>query len=179
MTQKAQNSEQTMTTASKIDSALILPFIQATKNDQPSRRDIAKYVSTTNPPMEQVAQLQTWQASSEDGLIETETCTNCWAISVLDSESTNEPVLVNGCDGCQKTICNFCHIHVQGPYEHRCVCDECAQITETVPTEYDEVRNIILNYTARCEASSKNYLDGRVLNGSRLDHNILSNVELC
>ena len=154
-----------MSKATTIDSALILPFIQATKNDQPSKSDITKYVKAENPPEAEVAQLEAWQKAHEDGLIETEICTNCWAISVMDVNSTAEPVLINQCDDCQKTICNCCHVHVPGPSEQRCLCTECAQSTETVPVEYSDVKQIIYHYTGRCEDSGKDHLDGRVLNG--------------
>ena len=61
----------------------------------------------------------------------------------MDVNSTAEPVLINQCDDCQKTICNCCHVHVPGPSEQRCLCTECAQSTKTVPVEYSDVKQII------------------------------------
>ena len=55
---KSRKTKDKMSKATTIDSALILPFIQATKNDQPSKGDITKYVKAENPPEAGVAQLE-------------------------------------------------------------------------------------------------------------------------
>ena len=112
-----------MTTASQINAQLLIQFFRDRDESYPSDEDIKQYISRANPTKDVAANLQLWQQANETGTVETDFCTNCWAISVLDRGHAEEPVLLNACEGCYKTICNFCHTHNNA--DERCLCSDC------------------------------------------------------
>ena len=114
-----------MTIASQINAQLLIPFFRYHRCESyPLDEDIEQYINRETPTRDVAANLRLWQRANETGTVETDFCTNCWAISVLDTGRAAEPVLLNTCEGCYKTICNFCHVHNTG--DERCLCGDCA-----------------------------------------------------
>ena len=136
-------------TTTRLTAHLLVPFIQHTREHNPSRNDIARYLTEKSPPRTERTALVAWQRIQEAGIVETEVCTNCWSIEIIDLVHEQASLLhLNTCTSCYETICNFCHQHVPGPNADECVCSPCKMTIETVPDEYAEAAKHISHYMA-------------------------------
>lgn len=153
------------TTAREIDKAPLTRFLQATRNRDPREQELESYIRAAGPSQKDQQTLRRWQHLQESGDIETEVCTNCWAISIRQPDDDTEPLLFNACSGCQREICDQCHNHVPGPQREACLCRECALETPSVPEWIEPVKAIVRQYMLDCQRKGRNYRDGRVLNG--------------
>lgn len=121
----------TMTTASRIKAHQLVPFFRETMSLNPSVDEVEHYIAQAQPSGRSALNLRRWQRAETAGDIETDVCTNCWAISVLDAGHQEEGILLTACEDCQRTICNFCHVDEHDGEDDdgdrgRCRCGKCA-----------------------------------------------------
>jgi len=114
-----------MTTASRIRAHQLVPFFRETRNLSPSADEVEQYVIEAKPSGRAAQNLRRWQRAEAAGELETDICTNCWAISVQNAGDQEEGVLLTGCQDCGRTICNFCHVHTECEEDERCRCQDC------------------------------------------------------
>ena len=131
----------------RIDTDLLRPFLQLHHPEDADHAAVAEFIIDQRPDARSRQNLINWHHAHQKLEVQTEVCTNCWAISVTPPGSlTQEPVRLNACEGCQRVICDLCYQHQPGPWREKCQCRDCADQTPTVPEQYQDAAPALLEY---------------------------------
>ena len=161
-----------MTLATDINPNLLLPFLRLHEPGDPDEAAIAAFITDQQPGPLVHDNLLRWYDATQRLDVETDVCTNCWAITVVPTGSTvHEPIMPNACDGCQRTICDNCHRHQPGPWHERCQCPPCADATPTMPDQYESVRHVLAQYLDDCALREAIPTEANTLNRFLVRHN--------